>query len=328
MQIEVHTHPTCFTNLESEWLELLEQAHSNTIFQTPHFLGTWWSVFGNADLHVVTIRKDSQLLGIAPLYIHESEGGSQVSFVGCVNVSDYLDVIVHTHHSKEVYATLIQHIKQLTSNSAYLCSLPERSPTLQELHNSFTSYTETVQDVCPRIVLPKSWELYLSSIKRKQRHEIRRKFRRLAEVNHEFKLHQSTAEVTECIPTFIELHALSSQDKRDFWDEEHTTFFSSVLPALATQGWVKLFELSVDGKAAAMMLVFDYNTEFQLYNSGFQPELFGSLSVGTVLTAHTIKQAIDHKKTVYDFLRGDEEYKFRFGAEPIEVKDVSLDLQE
>lgn len=326
MQIEVHSDPTCFTTLTSEWLELLAQAHTNTVFQTPQFLGTWWDVFGNGDLHLITIRNNSQLVGIAPLYIHESEQGSQVSFVGCVNVSDYLDLIVHTHYSNEVYSVLIQHLKQLKKMSAYLCSLPENSLTLQQLQNSFTSYTETVQDVCPRIILPKSWEVYLESLKRKQRHEIRRKFRRLAEVNHEFKVHQSTDAVTNSIPTFIKLHALSSEDKRDFWDEEHITFFSSVLPALAKQGWVKLFELTVDGNAAAMMLVFDYNTEFQLYNSGFQPELFGSLSVGTVLTAHTIKQAIEQEKTVYDFLRGDEEYKFKFGAEPKEVKDVSLRL--
>ena len=62
------------------------------------------------------------------------------------------------------------------------------------------------------------------------------------------------------------------------------------------------------------MLVFDFANTFFLYNSGFNPDLYSQLGTGNVLTAYTIQQAIEQKKQTYDFLSGDEEYKFRFGA--------------
>jgi CelD/BcsL family acetyltransferase involved in cellulose biosynthesis len=73
------------------------------------------------------------------------------------------------------------------------------------------------------------------------------------------------------------------------------------------------------------MLIFDYNDQFLLYNSGFDPAQFNNLSTGNVLTAYTIKQAIEQRKTVYDFLRGDEVYKFRFGAVSQPVYDISVE---
>jgi CelD/BcsL family acetyltransferase involved in cellulose biosynthesis len=72
------------------------------------------------------------------------------------------------------------------------------------------------------------------------------------------------------------------------------------------------------------MLCFDYNNEFLLYNSGFDPEQFAHLSPGNVLTAYTIQDAIRLGRSRYDFLRGDEIYKFRFGAVAEPVCDLEV----
>ena len=72
------------------------------------------------------------------------------------------------------------------------------------------------------------------------------------------------------------------------------------------------------------MLGFAYNGQFLLYNSGFDPTQFNHLGTGTLLTAHTIQVAIANQNLADDFLRGDEEYKFRFGATSKPVFDISL----
>ena len=51
-----------------------------------------------------------------------------------------------------------------------------------------------------------------------------------------------------------------------------------------------------------------------LYNSGFDPRL-ARFSPGLLLKAYLIKKAIEEKYQIFDFLRGDERYKFNLGAE-------------
>ena len=75
---------------------------------------------------------------------------------------------------------------------------------------------------------------------------------------------------------------------------------------------------------AAAMLGFDYNNEFLLYNSGYDPSQFANLSPGNVLTSYTIQHAIELGRSRYDFLRGAEVYKFRFGAEAEPVYDLDI----
>ncbi len=123
---------------------------------------------------------------------------------------------------------------------------------------------------------------------------------------------------------FITLHQKSTRDKEDFWNESLIQFFKALAVELAQLGWLKLYFIEVNGVKAAAMLGFDYNNEFLLYNSGFDPEQFAQLSPGNVLTAYTIQDAIRLGRSRYDFLRGDEVYKFRFGAVAEPVFDMEV----
>lgn len=328
MKTEIYTTEDVFTDLQAEWLDLLSRSVTNYVFQSPQFQGAWWKTLGEGELRVVVVRTDEgKLVGLAPLFLSKTESNkSQVCFIGCVNVSDYLDFLVDTHHVEEVYGAfknaLTSEIKEW--NSIYLCSLPAASPTRNWLKENFKNATEKQQDVSPSIQLPSSWEEYLSCLDRKQRHEIKRKMRRVSEVDHTYELVTTQIDAQSALNDFIALHKASSAEKRDFWDDNHLKFFSEFIPAAGKTGWLKLYFLKIGNIRAAAMLVFDYNNQYLLYNSGFDPSQFKQLSTGNVLTAHTIKMAIEEKKSVYDFLRGDEEYKFRFGAEAHPVFDISV----
>ena len=73
--------------------------------------------------------------------------------------------------------------------------------------------------------------------------------------------------------------------------------------------------MEVDGRKAAALFNFEYNGRIWVYNSGLDPDAFGSLSLGVVLTAKAIEHAIENKNKIFDFLRGNETYKYRFGAQ-------------
>lgn len=328
LQTSIHTDASIFEELQQEWLDLLNRSITNFVFQTPQFLSAWWKTLGEGELQIITLRdEEGTLVGLAPLYLHKnSENKNELCFVGCVNVSDYLDMLIDQKYQLEGYAKLEEVLTAELNDwqAMYLCSLPEDSPTREWLKKIFVSAKEIQQDVSPQIVLPQSWELYLARIDRKQRHEVKRKMRRVEEVDHQYEVITEEADAKAALPEFIELHKKSSAEKRDFWDESHLQFFAEFIPAAAKAGWLKLYFLKIENVRTAAMLVFDYNDQYLLYNSGFDQAAFKHLSTGNVLTAYTIQKAIEEKKTVYDFLRGNEEYKFRFGAVAKPVYDIVI----
>lgn len=327
LTVTIESDPSCFSRLSDEWLALLPNATTNTLFQTPQFLATWWKTLGFGTLNIVTFRTEkNQLVGLAPFFVQPtSEGKKQLCMVGCVNVSDYLDVVVHSEFQTEVFETLGNVINtQIEWDEIFWCSIPEHSPTRLFLKNLFSQTQETIQDVSPYIELPQTWDDYLSSLERKQRHEVKRKLRRLEELPYQVQLITNESDAQQAVEEFIALHKASSAEKRDFWNEAHLVFFRELVPAAAKLRWLRLFFLEIKEKKVAAMLIFDYNNIYNLYNSGFIPDVYREIGTGTVLTALTIKHAIEAKKILYDFLRGDEPYKFRLGGKPQNVYDLNV----
>jgi len=322
---KIITTKQAFQDLENEWQKLLELSATNQIFQTHAFLFSWWQEFHPEKLCIITLRDaENRLVAVAPLFSEETSEGVTMRLLGCINVSDYLDSLVQKQLQDELYPILLESLAGLTWRSLKWCSLPEESASRVWLKQFFVSerVVETQQDVCPQIILPKTWEIYLSELNRKQRHEIRRKTRRLQEREHRFEEIKNPTQ--QDIDDFIYLHKQSSQNKRDFWDNVHLGFFRQLLPEIGKKDWLRLYFLRVENERAATMLIFDYNNQFLLYNSGFYLDKYRELSVGSLLVTYTIKQAIAQKRQIYDFLRGDESYKFRYTKTSKPIFDVCV----
>ena len=326
MRFNIHTHPDAFDSLADDWLAFMPQAVHAPIFMIPDYQKIWWEHLGQGDLRLITVHDEASdaLLGIAPLFVNQG----QLSFVGCVDVSDYLDFLIDRERCPEVYANLTDYLAtELDADwqSAYFCSLPRYSPTprimVEQAQKNGWQAEAGEEEVCPVITLAESWDDYLAGINKKQRHEIRRKLRR-AEGSAETRWYviDNAADLTEeVLDIFIDLHQKSTPDKEDFWDEAKETFFRSLTKRIAELGYLKLYFVEIDGQIASTLLCFDYNNEILVYNSGYDPSKFGHLSPGNIIVSYSIQHAIELGRSRYDFLRGDEVYKFRFGgiAEPV-----------
>lgn len=327
MQLRIeHFHTAeAFTALSQEWLALLEESGINEVFVTPEFQASWWRTLGEGELHLTTYRNQkNQLVGIAPLLLQQGE----VRFLGCTDVSDYVDFIIHTEYQAAVYDEIAATIKTLSPTRITLCSIPQSSTTLLELPKHLApavSLKAVQQDVCPQVTLPSTWDEYLAQLSRKQRHELRRKWNKIESMpGFQVKTYTDVDSVRQHMPAFISLHQQSSESKRNFWDQPHQSFFIETIPQLAERQWVRLSFLHIaeQPEPIASMLLFTYQQKYQLYNSGFDPN-FATLSPGLVLTSMTIKDAIDNGAAIYDFLRGDERYKFQFGATAQPIFDLT-----
>ncbi len=328
--------------LNNEWADLLKRSITNTTFQTPAFVLSWLKTLGQKSQPQVVVWRDesNQLVGLAPLCLTEN---NEIEFIGGKDVSDYLDFLIDPSHKIEIYHQIGLLLFDHPATKTNLHSIPGLSPTLKflpdiwsELTSNSSSPSLEIQDVCPIITLPQTWDEYLSQLDRKQRHEIRRKWKKLeslAEV--EFTVVTQTQDLEWAVDEFVRLHKLSSQDKAKFWIPSMADFFHEFMLALAQQNqlrltFLKLKNLSVETELdnpinpwVAAMLGFVSYDRYLLYNSGFDPA-YATLSTGQVLTAYTIKWAIENRLTHYDFMRGREEYKFRLGGQPTEVFDLTL----
>jgi CelD/BcsL family acetyltransferase involved in cellulose biosynthesis len=206
-----------------------------------------------------------------------------------------------------------------------MCNIPQDSSTYKRLRDmadarGYATLVE-VEDVCPIIALPETWDDYLVALDKKQRHEIRRKLRKAdAAGEANFYIVGPEHDLQTEMEAFIELHQKSAPEKDEFMDPQMQAFFFDVAGVLHEEGWLQLAFVELVGEKAASLLNFDYGGAILVYNSGYDPLSYRSLSPGIVVTARSIEHAIEQGRGTFDFLRGDEEYKYRFGAHDTEVR--------
>jgi len=307
------------------WNSLVEQSGADTPFSRYEYLSEWWKTLGGgewkqATLVLVSATENDQLVGIAPLFITEYDGQRALMLVGSIEISDYLDLIVRPDDLPRFLSGLLDFLaSSLTDNWSVIdwYNLPDSSPTLAALkaeseQRGWTHHEEIYRPT-PRIPLNGSFEEYLLRLDKKQRHEIRRKMRRAAESGRvRFYILDKNADIETELDAFFHL-MVQDRNKAMFLKDAMREQMASTIHAAHAGGYLWLAFLEVDGVKAAASLNFDYKNKLWGYNSGVSRE-FMELSPGWVLLAHTIQWCCENNRYEFDFMRGDEEYKYRFGG--------------
>jgi len=320
---------SAFAALAGEWNGLVETSAANTVFATWDWQQAWWERWGSEyQAQIVAIRDEGHLVGLAPLMGLELAGRPALRLIGGTEVADYLDCVIARGWESKVLPALIEALGpawQLLD----LHGLPAASPNRPLLHqlaqNRGWSVTETVEDRCPVTQLADTWDDYLNSLDKKDRHELRRKLRRLegADVGARYVRVTDPAALPAAVHDFARLHRLASGNKASFMDEPMEQFFLHLARAMFARGWLDLSFLEVEGRRVASNYAFTYGDTVYLYNSGYDPA-YSSLSVGVLVVAYGIQAAIAQGKHLYDFLQGDEPYKYDFGAKDTLVYNLVI----
>ncbi len=328
MQFDVIRSTEAFESLSDEWNQLLSYSASHVPFLRHEYLLTWWRTLGggewkNGELCLVTARQpDGSLCAAAPLFFtHNRDGEPALMFLGSIEISDYLDILVLPEQTEPFLKALLPYL-----DSAGLppwrvldwYNLLESSPTLAALQSAAAaqgwSYRQEQLQHCPYIPLPGDWETYLAGIDKKQRHEIRRKLRRAesAEVPVRWYIASDETSLDAEIEAFLSLMGQDAEKKAFLTDVMRTQMRAAVWAAFRA-GWLQLAILEVDGNKAAGYLNFDFGNRIWVYNSGLNYE-YGAYSPGWVLLGHLLQWANENGRESFDFMRGDEDYKYRFGG--------------
>jgi len=317
-----------FGALADEWNDLLKNSASHVPFLRHEFLFTWWHTLGggewkHGELNVVIARQeDGSLCGIAPLFFtHNREGEPALMLLGSIEISDYLDFISSAADLPPFLTSLLQRLAEPDMPAWQvldLYNLLEDSPTLPVLQSAVKklgwSYTQDKLQHCPYIPLPGDWETYLAGIDKKQRHEIRRKMRRVesADLPVRWYFVEDGSRLDAEIDDFLWLME-QDDEKKGFLTENMRTQMKNAAQAAFRESWLQLAFIEIGGEKAAGYLNFDYANHIWVYNSGLS-FTYSAYSPGWVLLGYLLQWANEHHRQAFDFMRGGEDYKYRFGA--------------
>jgi len=308
-----------------QWNSLVEQSIADTPFSRYEYLSEWWKTLGGgewkqAELVLITASEYGELVGIAPLFIAEYDGQRALMLIGSIEVSDYLDLIVREADLPRFLSGLMDFLASSLGDGWSALdwyNLPDDSPTLAALKADSESrgwtHHQEIYRPTPRIALNGSFDDYLAGIEKKQRHEMRRKMRRAAESGRvNFYIVDKSADIEPELESFFQL-MVQDPNKANFLHPSMREHMTVTLRAAHENGYLWLAFLEVDGVKAAATLCFDYKNKLWGYNSGVSFD-FKELSPGWVIMAHDIQWCCENGRYEFDFMRGDEEYKYRMGG--------------
>jgi CelD/BcsL family acetyltransferase involved in cellulose biosynthesis len=179
------------------------------------------------------------------------------------------------------------------------------------------------EEVCPILDLAPGldFEGYLGTLGKKERHEVRRKIRR-AEPAGEVRLERSI-DPNGDLDEFVDLHQKKWGADGLFpptpGGAQSRAFFRGLFEHCGPDGLIALQFLTVGGRRIAAGVWFDDGETLFFYNAGVDPDA-RDLSPGVLLVARSIEMALQAGRSRFDFLRGDEPYKYGWGATDVPIQ--------
>ena len=289
---EITTAPE-LEHLERPWQDLWARCAYATPFQSPSWLIPWWNSFHPGKLTTLVIYEDERLVGLAPMFLLDGT----IRLLGAGN-TDYLDILCEPQCVRPVLRLLVDYL----SNREYdFMDLPSWSPLLA------MDGPASECSVCPVLRLN---ELNISRKLLANLENARR--------DREIRIEAANAEsVPKMMDALIGLHEVRWRQKHQagvLHSEEVRRFHRTAAPALLRAGLLRLYGLCYQGQRAAVHYGLSAHGRTYYYLAGFDPSM-ASHSPGNLLIHHSVTEAMASGDREYDFLRGQEQSKYRWGAQ-------------
>lgn len=310
--------PADLTALGPAWAALCDRCPASSPFERPEWLLPWLTVFGaEAELRVLTLARAGELAAVIPLLELRAGGERHLGFLGS-GVSDYHDAVLPAD-AADVRADLWEALAQRDWSTCALDRLRTGSPLLGPIPAAARGIVgEPVpQEACPALAAPPGARSLAEILPPGYAYRLGRA-RRKAEREHRLavRIPASAADAQRLFDGLVTLHAARWQRRGEpgvLAHESVQRFHRTVIETMWPAGLVRTFGLELDGALAAVVYGFAVHGRMAFYLGAFDPRRAG-LSPGALLIAFTIERLAGEGIRLFDFLRGDESYKYRFGA--------------
>jgi CelD/BcsL family acetyltransferase involved in cellulose biosynthesis len=304
--------------LRPEWIELWERTPNAGPFQHPDWLLAWWQHIGDGKLLVLTAYEGAALVAVAPFYIYsdQASGVRQLTLLGN-GIADRGDILI-CEETPEAEQALGE--SMLTHRKHWNCydfrDVPANSSLVplvcQKIGGSISEDT-------PHVVISlDAWKAGGSGeLPARALADLRRRRRRAEEFGRVRLELAHVQNVDRALERLFALHAARWHARGEagvLAQSSLESFHRDIAERFAGRGWLRLHLLYIGDRLIAANYGFCVKRRAYSYIGGFDPEM-ATLGPGRIIVHEMIKYAVEEGAEEFDFLRGDEEYKRRWGGE-------------
>jgi CelD/BcsL family acetyltransferase involved in cellulose biosynthesis len=336
VRIEVINCPSRLTELEPVWRELHAAAGPRApVFLHPGWAIPSWSIFGDGyELYCLALFQGRDLAAIAPFMLRGEGGVKILRFIGWP-LNDYEAFLMKPGLEQSIGDIIFRHLRRRPLRWHLLeCRIFEDPVQALGVHREYLRGIGTLKlDSEPSALLrlPGHWDTYCGGLSGQSLRSFHYAERRLL-LRHgaEFRVLTEPEAISIHMPTFRRLrvaawHACGLYDRLPeiektgrFWE-----FLEAATQALATAGLMRFAVLELSGRIIAMGIYPAGGAAIMKYIQAWDYE-YKQLSPGQVLDWLMIRHAISEGFEEFDFGRGDEHYKSRFGCALQPLTNISL----
>lgn len=331
LEILIHKQIEVLENIIPKWEDLQGNFREITIFQDISWLKSWWyykSRTKDITPYIIEIKEKDKTIGIIPLYILPVRFAKMqfriLKPIGS-ELSDYLIPIL----SKEYLPDKLIKVALAKINedeSSWDClewgGVPEDSALGQVLANEQLLNPKIIkgtrEDTCPYLVLNPDVELVKQKFSKKFLKEILYKERKLSrEGDFTFSRVTSEQEIEPMMNIFFQLHCerwANTDTPSRFRFSEAREHAIMTAKNLFKSNLLYLASISLNDEAIVIHYGMDDGKRSYLYLHAINIK-YSKFSPGSLLAYYLIMEACKSGHEVVDFLKGDEDYKEKWGTE-------------
>ena len=294
----------------AEWRALWARCPRASVFQSPAWVHAWWAHFGGAHPWMLSFHHAEHLVGVSPLFLWPEE--RRVLLMG-TGITDSLDILAEERWASTVAEATFQWLDSCHSewDVCDLQQLPHDSPLRTAPIPQQWEESLVRQDTTPVLTLPSDENDMPRAA------ELAYLRRRLAKEGSVEIVTANEDNFAELFDALLDLHRARWAERAEdgvLAEETVRDFHADAAQGLLRLGALRLFVLKVAGQAVAAYYGFQHAGRAVYYLGGFAPE-WKRFSVGAIIVGHAIAEAIREGAREFDFGRGREPYKYRWGAE-------------
>lgn len=324
INIEIEEGIDALTRLRVDWQAMFGASDASP-FLSWEWLSTWHKWFGQEKQpYLLCARERGNLIALLPLCAEMRQSSrfsptlNRISFMGeSYGASDYLDILALPGFKQKSADVFMDHLAAPRSfDLLELEGMAADSYTLQSLTRRFANdgrfkYRIVPQHICPRMSLDARWEDLLERSRRSD--YFKRCMRRLNKLDSfEFRVISDVKEIPAAYGRLLELHVgrwINRGGSSAVRTAEQKGFTFDAAAELARAGMTRFEEIWVEGECRASLFGFESGDCYYFFLSGFD-QAWSKYSLGFTLLWLSIREASRRGLKMYDFLRGDENYKF------------------
>ncbi|HEU5320911.1 MAG TPA: GNAT family N-acetyltransferase, partial [Methylomirabilota bacterium] len=307
------------------WDRAVAAAAAPNVFLTADWLQAWWRHFGASATPWLLLAEDAgePVAAVALMLTAHRAGPVRLRALEAPGAdvptcADHMAPACRPGAEGAVAGLVARHLRRHGRrwDVAQWQAVPEGSAAMVRLAEALAPAARRQwrpSRPCPYLPLDGRWEAVEERLQRKFR-DLRKYLAAVERRGGRFLLVRTEAELRQVLGELRRLNRLRVRSKGGVPGLERDDLFAFVGDVSARflrRGWLRLHALEIGGETIGVNLNFAYGGKVYGYMSGFDPE-WTRHGIGTVVMRQAVRTAQEEGFREYDFLRGDEDYKYRW----------------